>query len=104
MATQQGVTDSVNGAHAQAKIRVVIIDHPNLLRDGIANLLNTQHDIEVVACTDSVIASIEAIRKQRPDVVLLGWPASSPNSSKIFASIQDSKPRVIMLVDEESKE
>src|SRR6185312_11498951 len=104
MATQAGTMDTVNGAQGQGQIRVLIVDHPNLLRDGIANLLNSQIDIEVVACSDTVITAIEAIRKLHPDVALLGWPASSANSNKIFAAIQDSKPRVIMLVDEESKE
>jgi DNA-binding NarL/FixJ family response regulator len=104
MATHAGTTETVNSSHSPGIIRVLIVDHQNLLRDGIANLLNSQADIEVVACADSVIAAIEAIRKMHPDVALLGWPASSSNSSKIFAAIQDSKPRVIMLVDEESKE
>ncbi|HWF07326.1 MAG TPA: response regulator transcription factor [Bryobacteraceae bacterium] len=104
MAIQTGVTGTVNGVHTQGPIRVLIIDNQNLLRDGIANLLNSQSDIEVVACSDTVVAAIEAIRKLHPDVVLLGWPASSANANKIFAAIQDAKPRVIMLVDEESKE
>lgn len=96
--------ETTNSGHGSAAIRVLIIDHQNLLRDGIANLLNAQADIEVVACSDTVVTAIESIRKMQPDVALLGWPATSPNSHKIFAAIQDSKPRVIMLVDEESKE
>jgi DNA-binding NarL/FixJ family response regulator len=104
MSISTGVTDAVNGAGGHGSIRVLIVDHQNLLRDGIANLLNAQSDIAVVACSDTVVAAIEAIRKLQPDVALLGWPASSANCHKVFAAIQDSKPRVIMLVDEESKE
>ncbi len=99
-----GVEGASVGAGNLASIRVLLVDNRNLFRDGISNVLNAQPGIEVVACADTVVAAIEAIRKLQPDVVLLGWPATSANSHKIFAAIQDTKPRVIMLVDEESKE
>ncbi len=87
-------------------IRVLILDDQNLFRDGIANLLSTQAGMEIVACADNAVAGVDAIRKLRPDVALVGWSASSPNSHKVFASIHDAKlqTRVIMLVDEELKE
>jgi len=87
-------------------IRVLIVDDPNLFRDGIANLLSAQEGIEIAACTDTAAAAVEAIRKQRPHIALMGWPASSVNSHKVFAAIQETKfhTRVIMLIDEDSKE
>ena len=87
-------------------IRVLILDDQSLFRDGVANLLNTQPGIEIVGCADNAAAAVDALRKARPDVVLLGWSVSSANSHKVFATIHDAKlaTRVIMLIDEELKE
>lgn len=89
-----------------AVIRVLIIDGQNLFRDGVAQLLSTQTDMEIVGSSDSLADSIEQLRKVRADIVLLGWPAASPGSQRIFATIQSAKlaTRVIMLVDGEAKE
>jgi two-component system, NarL family, nitrate/nitrite response regulator NarL len=87
-------------------IRVLIVDEPNLFRDGISNLLSAQDGIEIAACTDTAAGAVDAIRKLRPHVALMGWPASSINSHKVFAAIQETKfhTRVIMLIDEDAKE
>lgn len=91
---------------ALTPIRIVIVGEANLFRDGIANLLSAQDDMSVVGCADAGNTALEMIRKEQPDICLLGWPASSANSQKIFNAIQDSKlaTRVIMLADEDAKE
>ena len=95
-----------SGDNSSQAIRVLILDDQNLFRDGISRILSTQPGIEIAACADNPVAGADAIRKMRPDVALIGWAASSPNSNKIFAAIQDARlqTRVIMLVDEELKE
>jgi two-component system, NarL family, nitrate/nitrite response regulator NarL len=101
-----GVNETSNDETPSGAIRVLILDDQNLFRDGIANLLAAQAGIEIASCADTAATAVEAIRKLRPDVALVGWPASSVNSHKVFAAIQEAKlqTRVIMLVDEELKE
>jgi two-component system nitrate/nitrite response regulator NarL len=101
-----GSDDVSTQSNGSAAIRVLIIDEQNLFRDGIANLLRAQAGIEVVACADTVGAALDGIRQHHPDIVLVGWPASSANSHKVFAAIQESKftTRVIMLVSDDLKE
>jgi DNA-binding NarL/FixJ family response regulator len=101
-----GVDQTSNEVPPPGSIRVLILDDQNLFRDGIANLLSSQAGIQIAGCADTVQAAVEAIRNLRPDVALVGWPASSVNSHKVFAAIQEAKlqTRVIMLVDEELKE
>jgi len=98
--------DTKNGATSSAVIRVLIIDDANLFRDGLANLLSGQQGLEVVGCADNVTAAVEAVRKLRPDIALIGWHATSPDCHKVFAAIQDTKAatRVIMLVNEDVKD
>jgi two-component system, NarL family, nitrate/nitrite response regulator NarL len=87
-------------------IRIVIVDDNSLFRDGLANLLNSQADLEVVSSASTLVSATEQIRKGRPDIVLLGWPASSPNSLKVYSAIHESKltSRVIMLVSGDGRE
>ncbi|HWE53473.1 MAG TPA: response regulator transcription factor [Bryobacteraceae bacterium] len=91
---------------ASASIRIVVIEDQTLFRDGLTTLLSGQEDLEVVGSTDSLPVAVEHIRKVRPDIVLVGWPASSTNSQKVFAAIHEAKAttRVIMLVKEDARE
>jgi two-component system nitrate/nitrite response regulator NarL len=109
----RGVVSIVTGADqtsdtstAPGAIRVLIINDQNLFRDGIANILSAQPGIEIAACADTAATAVDAIRKLRPNVALMGWPATSVNSHKVFAAVQETKfhTRVIMLIDEELKE
>ena len=77
-----------------------------MFRDGLANLLAGQGDFEVVVATENPSIAIEHIRKTKPQIILLGWPASSAGSQKIFSAIQDAKlaTRIIMLVGEDGKD
>jgi DNA-binding NarL/FixJ family response regulator len=91
---------------ALASIRILVIDEQNLFRDGLANLLGAQPDMEVVGCAETAPEALDMLRQLHPDICLLGWPATSSNSLKAFTTIQDGKlqTRVIMLVNEEVKE
>ncbi|MGD1069771.1 MAG: response regulator transcription factor [Bryobacteraceae bacterium] len=88
------------------KIRILLIDENSLFRDGLARLLAAQQDLEVVASADSPAAAAEQMRKCKPDIILLGWPASSVGSQKVFSSIQESRltGRVIVLTSGDAKE
>jgi len=75
---------------AHTVIRVLIADDQNLFRDGVAKLLSAQKDMVVVGSAETVGSAIEQLRELRPDVALVGWAASSPQSQKFFAAIHDN--------------
>ncbi|MGH9124384.1 MAG: response regulator [Acidimicrobiales bacterium] len=52
-------------------IRVVIADDQALVRSGLAMILQTQPDMEVAAEAPDGNGAIEAVRTERPDVVLM---------------------------------
>ena len=89
-----------------ASIKIVIVDENSMFRDGLTNLLETQSDFEVIVATENPAVAIDHIRRSKPNIILLGWPASSPGSQKIFGSIQDAKltTRIIMLTTDDGKE
>jgi two-component system, NarL family, nitrate/nitrite response regulator NarL len=113
MNAEQEAASVLNGRTAMpeanlepAPIRVLIIDDQDLFRAGLANLLSSQAGIDVAGSAGTIVAAIESIRRLRPDIALVGWPASSSNGQKIFATILESKltTRVIMLANDDVKE
>lgn len=90
----------------QAAIKVLVADSPSLFRDGLTSLLSGEPDIELVGAVDSLQLAVDLIRKSKPDIALVGWPASSQNSQRIFAAIQDAKAptRVMMMTREDAKD
>lgn len=52
-------------------IRVVIVDDQSLIRTGFEMILGTEPDIEVVASCSDGVEAVEAVRRWRPDVVLM---------------------------------
>ena len=89
-----------------ASIQIVVIDDNSMFRDGLVNLLASQEDLEIMVATENAAVAIEQIRKVKPQIVLLGWPAAAAGSQKVFAAIQDAKlgTRVIMLTAEDAKD
>jgi two-component system, NarL family, nitrate/nitrite response regulator NarL len=85
---------------------MIIADDSSVYRDGLANLLSMQRDFHVISTADTPSAASEQIRGSRPDIVLLGWAASSPGGQRVFGSIQEGKLscRVIMLSEDHAKE
>jgi DNA-binding NarL/FixJ family response regulator len=84
----------------------MIADDNSLFRDGLSNLVSAQHDLHVAGTVDSAVTANEQTRQIRPDIVLLGWPATAAASQRIFAAIAEGKlpTRVIIMVADDGKE
>src|SRR5689334_12042513 len=84
---------------AITSIRVLTVDDHPLLRDGIAALLSTQSDIEVVGEASNGREAIELFRKLRPDVTLMDVQMPEIDGIEALISIRSEFPnaRVIVL-------
>jgi DNA-binding NarL/FixJ family response regulator len=58
-------------AHADRRIRVLVVDDQSLIRRGLAVILDTEPDIAVVGQAADGQEAIDAARRERPDVVLM---------------------------------
>lgn len=53
------------------KIRILVVEDQNVVREGLVAILNYQSDIEVVGEAEDGIRAVEVAKKTRPDVILL---------------------------------
>ena len=80
-------------------IRILVIDDHPLIRDGIATLIATQPDMQVVAEASDGRQGIDRFRSHRPDVTLLDLQMPGINGLDSLAAMRREVPdaRIIIL-------
>jgi len=53
------------------KIRILLADDHNVLRQGMAQVLNSQPDMTVIAQAENGLEAVKLAQKHQPDIVLL---------------------------------
>src|SRR5436190_21922369 len=61
----------VERAAAVAVAKVLLVDDHALLRTGVANIINQEPDLQVVAEATNGVEGVQAYQTYRPDVTLL---------------------------------
>lgn len=54
-------------------MRIIIVDDHNLFREGLAAIIQQEADIEVVGLVGTVREALDAVRMQKPDIVLMDF-------------------------------
>src|SRR6201984_3836279 len=80
-------------------IRILAVDDHPLFRSGIAALLATQPDINLVAEASNGREAIEKFREHRPDITLMDLQMPEMNGADAMIAIRNEFPeaRVIVL-------
>jgi DNA-binding NarL/FixJ family response regulator len=78
-------------------IRVVLVDDQTLVRRGICSLLELSGDITIVAEASDGEEGIAAIRRERPDVVLLDVRMPGKNGLDVLRDLKGTLPPTILL-------
>jgi two-component system NarL family response regulator len=93
-------------AVARARVRVLVVDDHSLLRTGVANIINQELDLEVVAEAADGRGGVEAFRAQRPDVTLMDLRMPEMEGVEAVRRIREIDPqaRVIVLTTYDADE
>lgn len=87
-------------------VRVLVADSHTLIREGLCALLAGGDGIEFVGVTASFAEVAEAVRADRPDVVLMGIDMILEKGAGIISRIleADADTRVLLLGEREERE
>ncbi len=78
-------------------IRVVLVDDHELVRAGIAALLATQPDLQVVGQASDGEQALELIRRERPDVVLMDFSMPGVNGAEATRWVCHEAPGICVI-------
>lgn len=106
MPTAESVPSGIGPGAASSRARVLIVDDHALLRMGVANIINHEPGLEVVAEAANGIDAIEAFRAQRPDVVLMDLRMPGMEGVEAVTRIREIDPhaRVVVLTTYDADE
>lgn len=78
-------------------IRVILADDHNILRAGLKSLLQTSHDVEVVAEADNGRDTVTLAREFEPDIVVMDVAMPDMNGVDATRKIAQLAPQVRVL-------
>jgi DNA-binding NarL/FixJ family response regulator len=80
------------------RIRVLIVDDHEMVREGLMAMLRPEHDIEVVGQTGSGAAVVDLVESTRPDVVLLDARLPDVSGVEVCRRLSQSHPDVAVVI------
>src|SRR4029434_9925172 len=83
---------------APRKNRIFLIDDHPLVREGLANLINAQHDMVVCGEAEDSAGAITGIAKTRPDVALVDISLKNESGLELVKNLESQFPLVALIV------
>jgi two-component system NarL family response regulator len=85
-------------ARPAAPARVLLVDDHALLRTGVANIINQEHDLRVVAEAGDGAEAIAAFERHQPDVTLLDLRMPVMEGVEVVRRIRERDPHALVIV------
>ncbi len=79
-------------------IRVVIVDDHKVVRVGLASVLASTDDIEVVETVGTAREAIDSVRRLRPDVLVLDLRLPDQPGTAVIGPVREASPDTRILV------
>lgn len=79
-------------------IRIIIADDHSIFRGGLRHLLALESDVEVIAEAENGEETMKAIKKYKPDVILLDINMPIMNGIEVLGSIKSEKVTVKVIL------
>lgn len=79
-------------------IKILIVDHQPIIREGLATILANQEDILVVGAAKNGQEAIQLVSDCRPDVVLLDMKIPIISMLEVLVAIQNRYPDISVIM------
>ena len=81
-----------------SKVRILVVDDENVVREGVAAILSLQSDMEVVGEALDGVQAVQIARKTKPDVVLLDLVMPKQDGLMTIPILKEISPDTKILV------
>lgn len=78
--------------------RLVIVDDHAIMRDGLVALLSDENDFVIVGTAGDGMSAVEAVDRERPDVVLIDLSMPRTDGAQAIRIIKRRRPQTRVLV------
>ena len=89
---------SADQAPAVVRSNVLVVDDHALLRTGVANIINQESDLHVIAEASNGLEAVEAFERHRPDVTLLDLRMPVMEGVEAVRQIRERDPHAKVIV------
>lgn len=79
-------------------IRVLVVDDHEVLREGIAAILDPEDDLEIVGTASNGLEAVQSYERLRPDVTLMDLQMADMNGLDATIKIREKTPQARILV------
>ena len=92
------LTPAAGGAPGPDRVRILLVDDHPVMRQGMAAIINAEHDLVVCGEADGVRSAIAAAADSRPDVALVDLSIRDGDGLELVRLLRNRFPHVRALV------
>jgi DNA-binding NarL/FixJ family response regulator len=83
---------------AAGKTRIMVVDDHPIVRDGLAELLNHEADLMVIARVGNTAEAMRVVKKQRIDLAIIDMLLQNTTGIQVTKKIKARCPNLIVLI------
>jgi len=91
------MTGKKKAEKAEKKARILIVDDHPIVRQGLAELINQEHDLEVCAQAADAREAMKAVKTLNPDMIIIDIALKETSGVDLIKDIKARHPRLPVL-------
>lgn len=82
----------------RVKRKVFVVDDHPIVREGLAQLINRQPDLEVCGAAEEMNAALQTIGEARPDILIVDISLNGPDGLDLLKNVRATDPALPVLI------
>lgn len=79
-------------------VRILLVDDHPVVRDGLAEAINREHDLTVCAVAEDRAGALQAVQTSQPDLAIIDLTLKDSSGLELIKDLQVRWPKLLVLV------